>query len=123
MGGRREEVLLSRRDVADPAHLREVAGHEGKRLILAHLAAPQGANSLRVEWVAGQVVAAEPLDGDDGPAAQHPRRPRDGVTGPGVKFVPEPVEKPYPRAADGTGVGLGVEAAALWGGVITPLVP
>ena len=62
------------------------------------------------------MVAAEALDGDDGPPAQHPGRPQDGVVRFGVQLVAELVEQPYPRAADGAGVGLGVEAAV--GGVV-----
>src|SRR5215212_5933434 len=57
------------------------------------------------------MVAAKSFDGDDGPAAQHPRGACNGVIRAGVKLVPEPVEQPYVRPADGTGVWLGVEAA------------
>src|SRR5215208_2661747 len=57
------------------------------------------------------MVAAKSFDGDDGPAAQHPRGACNGVIRAGVKLVPEPVEQSYVRPADGTGVWLGVEAA------------
>ena len=48
------------------------------------------------------------------------RRPQDGVFRFCVQLVAEPVQQPYPRSADGAGVGLGVEAAVR--GVIV-LVP
>ena len=57
------------------------------------------------------MVAPEALDGDDGPPPQHPGRLQDRVVRFGVQLVAELVLQPYPRAADGTGVGLGVEAA------------
>src|SRR5215204_2584892 len=97
-------------------YLSEVACHEREGLVLAHLAAPQGPYSLLVEWVAGQMVTAETLYGDDSPATQHPRGTCNGVIGASVKLVPEPVEQPYLRSAAGTGVGLGVEASV--GGIL-----
>src|SRR4028118_282013 len=54
--------------VAELPGLREVAGHEREGFVLAHLAAPQGPDRSGVERVAGQGVAAEALDGDDGGA-------------------------------------------------------
>src|SRR5215210_1261837 len=110
-GGRGEQRLFLRRDAAELMYLSQVAGHEREGLVLAHLATPQGPYSLLVERVAGQVVAAETLYGDDGPAAQHARGTCDGVIRAGVKLVPESVEQPCPWPADGACVGLGVEAA------------
>ena len=115
-GRRGEKLLLFRVLSAQLAHLFEIPGHEREGLVLAHLAATQGPHRPLVERVAGEVVASESLDGDDGPPAQHPGRPQDGVFRFRVQLVAEPVQQPYPRAADGTGVGLGVEAAV--GGVV-----
>src|ERR687894_532785 len=113
---RGEQRLFVRGDEADLTYLSEAACHEREGLVLAHLAAPQGPYSLLVEWVAGQMVTAETLCGDDSPATQHPRGACNGVIRAGVKLVPEPVEQPYLRSAYGAGVGLGVEAAV--GGIL-----
>src|SRR5829696_2837003 len=113
---RGEQRLFVRGDEADLTYLSEAACHEREGLVLAHLAAPQGPYSLLVERVAGQMVTAETLYGDDSPATQHLRGACNGVIRAVVKLVPEPVEQPYLRSADGAGVGLGVEAAV--GGIL-----
>src|SRR5919107_1077541 len=113
---RGEQRLFVRGDEADLTYLSEAACHEREGLVLAHLAAPQGPYSLLVERVAGQMVTAETLYGDDSPATQHLRGACNGVIRAVVKLVPEPVEQPYLRSADGAGVGLGVEATV--GGIL-----
>ena len=64
-----------------------------------------------IERVAGHVIATQSFDGYDGPSAQHPRRPQEGIVGIAVQLVAEPVQQPQLRPADGAGVGLGVEPA------------
>src|SRR4028119_1590464 len=65
-----EEGLFLMGYVAEFPHLHEVAGHEREGFVLAHLAAPQGPDRSGVERVAGQMVATEALDGDDGACAR-----------------------------------------------------
>ena len=94
----------------------EILSHERERFVLAHLAAPEGPHRPLVERVAGEVVASEALDGDDGPSPQHPGRAQDGVVRFCVQPVAELIQQPYPWSAGRAGVGLGVEAAV--GGIV-----
>ena len=49
-----------------------LGGEHGERLLLAVLARPQAGDGGLVAGSTGEVVAADPLDGDDGPAEQQP---------------------------------------------------
>ena len=60
---------------------RDVGHHHGERLVLAVLALPQRRRGLLCCRVDGQVVAAQPLDGQDGPAPQQFRRRGDHPLG------------------------------------------
>jgi hypothetical protein len=80
-GARRQEqeVFLFRGRMADASHLFQISSHKRKWFVLAHLAAPESPHRPLIERVAGEVVASEALDGDDGPSPQHPGRAQDGV--------------------------------------------
>ena len=81
------------------ARAASIRRHQRERLVLAVLARPQGGHGLLVRRQAGQVVAAEALDGDDPPrrAAASTRLARSRCE--------------QRRPAVGAGVRLGVEAA------------
>ena len=45
--------------------LRQIAGHQGERFVLARLAGAQGMHGAGIERIAGQVVAAQSFDRQD----------------------------------------------------------
>ncbi len=97
-----------------------VAAHDRERLVLAVLAAAQLGDRGLVVGPAGEVVAAEPLDGDDQAVPQRRGRRPDGIRfavgDPGGELAAVAIEQPQPRPALGAGVRLRVEAAV--GGVL-----
>ena len=110
--GERQQASLGGRRPGPAPGRGEVADHHRERLGPATLAVAQPADGRRVGRVAGEVVAAQPLDRDDpagrqvgdGRRAARRRRGRSGPAAPG-----RPVGQP--RAAGRAGDRLGVEAA------------
>ena len=97
-------------DVGERAGGGEVADHHRERLVAPPLARAQRRDRALVGRVAGQVVAAEPLDRDD-PARGEQRRARAGERGVAGAVAPSPAgDQPQPRPAGRAGDRLGVEA-------------
>jgi len=98
---------------AAAAHRLQRFQHHGEGLVRAGFARAQAAHSLRAGGVAGQVVAAQPLDRHDVPGPQQRRRAGDVVLA-----AREPIggrvcrgDQAQARPADRAGVRLGVKAA------------
>ena len=88
---RRAQQLAPRRaQLASARAAVRSAHHDRERLLVAVLAAAQRRDRLRVVGVAGEVVAAEPLDRDDRAAAQRRRGRRDGVARSAEPLLPAP---------------------------------
>ncbi len=81
--------------------------HQGEGLFVPGLAPAQFGNGRVVAGIDRQVVAAEPLDGDDPAGLEQGDRRRERFAG---ERVPGGGDQLQPRAALGTGVGLGVKA-------------
>ena len=76
-------------------------GHQRERLVLARFARPQRGDGALVVGAAGEMEAADALDGDDPPAAQH----RRAALGPRRRAWPRGRAKLHPRAAVGQAFG------------------
>ncbi len=90
----------------------EVPRHQGERLGIAAFAPAQLGDGDRVLRIAGEMEAADTLEGDDAPTLEQQARGRHGILRPqGIRFdhAAARVLKPDARAAGGTGVGLGME--------------
>ncbi len=86
--------------------------HEGEGPVLAVLASAEGRHRLLVDRPAGEVVAADALDGEDRARRQALRRRSDRVAGVRDRERRSGgVRQRGPRPADRAGVRLGVEAA------------
>ena len=108
-----EQGLLGGRQLDQLTGGAEVGGEQRERLRLSVLACAQGADRALVGGEAGEVVSADPLDGDDDAGAQQPRRRLDriAITGVSRQVRAARVDQPHRGAALRAGVGLGVEAA------------
>ncbi len=93
----------------------QVGDHEGERLVVPGLSPPQLGHRAPVGRVSRQVVAADALDGQDLSGAEHLGECRQRGAGSAQQLATGVVEGD-PRAADGTGVRLGVEAPV--GGIV-----
>ncbi len=82
----------------------EIRGHHGEGFLLAKFALAQRGDGSGIAGIAGEVITANALDGEDTPQAQQIGRARNrGRIGIAIEQVA--------RTAGGTGDGLGVEAA------------
>ena len=91
-----------------PPRRREVRDHHGERLVVASLPAPQPPRRPPRSRVDDQVVAAEPLHGQDAALPQQ-RPPRGESDSPDT--LAGRVDQPHARAAAGAAGRLGVEAS------------
>ena len=90
--------------------LRQVAHHQRERPLLAELPGAQRRDRAGLPGVARQVVAPDPLRGDDRAGPQRRRGRRDRI-GRRRRVAPVGAQQPEPGAAGGAGHGLGVKAA------------
>ena len=82
---------------------RDVGGQQRERLVLAMLAGAQLGDRARIVGAAGQVVAADALDGDDRPVPEQRGGRRDGVGGGALAPVASGQPRPRPAAGQARG--------------------
>jgi hypothetical protein len=103
--GRFEERSGLLLELHELLHGVKVTGHQRERLVLTMLSGAHRRDRALLVGEAGQVIAADPLEGEDAPAGQRARRALQRIA---AGFI---AEQRHLRAADGTCVRLGVEAA------------
>ncbi len=104
--GRRQPRALG---LGEGDELPRVLGHQRERAVLAVLARAQPRDGRLVVGAAREVVAADPLDGQDRAAAEQRSGGRHRVAGGGAAVARR--DQPRPRPAVRARVRLGVEAA------------
>ena len=107
-GGGSQGLGLSRGDAAVATHGRQIGHHHGQGFVRTLFALPQTHDRVVVRGVAGEMEAAQALDGQDVTFQQQ-------VFGPAQRVLPlrDPISghlQPDVGPAVGAGVGLGVEA-------------
>jgi hypothetical protein len=107
---RGEGRLGLRAEVAQGPGLVHGGDHDREGLVVPGLAPAQFGHRRLVGRVAGQVVAPEPLDGQDPPVPEVGRRGHEGVLPLGPHLARRGLQRDV-RPAHRAGVGLGVEAA------------
>ena len=114
-----QDARLVLAHLADRPGAAQVAAHDGEGLLVALLAPPQPGDDRRIAAGAGEMHAAEALDGHDLPGPEHlagSLQRRLVPVGTRALRVPEPEMRPADRAA----VRLGV-VAAVFDVVVFPL--
>ena len=104
---RREQRLLGGVEARQGPRRVEVAHHHRERLLVPPLALAEPPDGLGRRGVAGQVVAAEALDGDDPPRAQVGRGHHERVP-------PSPSGRPAPLTARRRGPQAGQAIGWAW---------
>ena len=111
--GAKQQTLLDRGDAGVTANDHQIPGHEGEGFAIAALALAQGGDGLGVGRIAGEMKAADALDGQNSALAQEPAGGGDDVhrvQGRGGDRLAPGILQPSPGPADRTGDGLGMEA-------------
>ena len=123
---REQQGFMGRGKIAEAARRLLIRQHDGQRLVRAGLAFPQAGHGGILPGIAGQLKAAQPLEGQNVAVPQQiGGLPQGRAGGPGRHAggrgaVLRMRDQPEPGAALGAGHGLGMEAAvegiAVFGG-------
>ena len=106
-----QELLLGWRQLDQRARLLDARRHQREWLLLTLLAAPERTDCLLGSRVAGEVIAADPLDGQDRAVGKHRRRLQRSRRPPSGARLRGPGTRRARGAAGWAGVRLRVEAA------------
>lgn len=107
-GAALQQLLLLHGERGEAADLFRIPGHQCKRLVSAPLALPEPCHGLAVFGSAGQMEAADPLDGDNTAGPETRSRQLQGI----AVYLPSlRILEAEPWSAGRAGVGLGMETA------------